>query len=810
MPSIRRVACLASFLLLVARAAAAGGPVVPGFERYGRGASDPTGRVEAGLLLLGELGCVNCHAPTDAMAAHIEAKKGPVLDEVGRRLAPDWVARYLRNPHGVKPGTTMPDLLGGLPEADRDRTATAIAHFLASTGPFDETAFKDADKARPKEGDAIYERVGCAACHGSRKKPAEPLPDHVPLVDIGVKWSPQALEKFLADPFAVRPSSRMPAISLTNNERQHLAASLLGAAVAGGTASGVSGAAEPRFAVDASLVEPGRAAFTSLGCVQCHQMKAATTGPTTPSSARVVAKPLDQLTRPGAGCLSPTTAEGGHPRYGLDDAQRDSVTAALAWLRSTDAAGKPDRERSIDRMLTSLNCYACHSRAAPGLAPKGGVVPAVATVDEDGEPILKEAARDALFTTAIQELGDEGRVPPTLTGVGDKLRPEFLAEVLKKGGEDRGPYMHTRMPKWHGSFATSLAALLAEDPKTEIASPNFTGHDDAEIDEQGRHLVGSKALGCIKCHAFGGQKGQGQGVVDLLRMPKRLRHEWFLAYVADPQRFRAGTRMPAAWPEGKSFYPEVLDGTASAQIEAVWRYLAGPKPRQPVGAGNNPIELVPMDRPILYRNFIEGAGPRAIGVGYPEKVNLAWDAENFRLALVWRGPFIDAGRHWTGRGQGFQPPLGDDLVAPDAAAAIEVLADIDAAWPDAPRSRAARFGGYTLDRAGRPTLAWSLGGMTIEEGFEPTRVAGREVVRRTIRLRGRPDDGTVVFRAAVAATIEDAGDGWQRIDGRWRVRVGGAGVGPETRRTHDARTELRFPVVWSAGDTADIVEELSW
>jgi hypothetical protein len=48
-------------------------------------------------------------------------------------------------------------------------------------------------------------------------------------------------------------------------------------------------------------------------------------------------------------------------------------------------------------------------------------------------------------------LGDEGRLPPTLTGVGDKLRPEFLKEVLLEGGHDRRLTMPTLMPKWSGS-----------------------------------------------------------------------------------------------------------------------------------------------------------------------------------------------------------------------------------------------------------------------------------------------------------------------------------------------------------------------
>ena len=58
-------------------------------------------------------------------------------------------------------------------------------------------------------------------------------------------------------------------------------------------------------------------------------------------------------------------------------------------------------------------------------------------------------------------------------------------------------------------------------------------------------------------------------------LPKRLQHDWFRAYVADPQRFRPGTRMPSAFVDGKSVLPSVLDGTANTQIEAMWLYLLG-------------------------------------------------------------------------------------------------------------------------------------------------------------------------------------------------------------------------------------------
>ena len=798
--SMRLLCCGAVLLALcVPRSVRAAVPIVPGFERYGRSVSDPAAAIESGLLLLGELGCVNCHAAAKEQAAHLMPKQGPLLDKVGERLRPEWLVDYLKQPQAVKPGTTMPHALAGLQDTERDRTATAIAHFLAATGAFDNDPLAEAAKANAAEGLKIYERAGCAVCHGSRTNDATRLPDQMPLVDLDKKWSPRALDAFLKDPLHTRASSRMPALPLKDQDRRHVVASLLGEAKAPTAAA---------FKADPTLVEEGRTAFAAVGCASCHDLKGGD-GKRIESAAKP--KPLAELITLDGGCLA-AAARKGSPHYPLDDTQRAAVAAAIRWLTSPEAAALPDRERAIDRMLTSLNCYACHNRDG-----RGGTIPAVATTDDEGEPVLKDAARDALFTSAVQELGDEGRLPPTLTGVGDKLTGGFLREVLVEGGKDRGAYMHTLMPKWHAKVAEPLAKLLAEDVKTPVPVPALAGHSESEIEEQGRGLVGSKSLGCIKCHSFGGDKGQSLGVIDLVRMPKRLRHEWFLAYVANPQQFRPGTRMPAAWPEGKTFYPDVLDGTAAGQIEGVWRYLAGAKPRPPIGASAHPIELVPTDQTIVYRNFIEGAGPRAIAVGFPDNVHVAWDADQMRLALVWRGAFIDAGKHWTGRGQGFQPPLGDGVFTPDAAPSIAVLASPESPWPVAkPDQRAGgqgdgvRFRGYSLDAQGRPTFNWSNGGMRISEKTEPVVESGKTMVRRTIRLAGRPAAGETFFRVAVASKVDEGDSGWLRIDDTWRVRVSGAGVGPAASRTADGKTEVRRPIVWSPGDAAEFVEDLSW
>lgn len=945
---------VAAIMVAVVSATMQAAPIVAGYERFGRSAADESGRVEAGLLLLGEFGCVNCHAATGSAAPHVAGKPGPVLDTVGRRLQADWLAAYLADPAGVHPGTTMPDLLAGLPADRRSRAVSALTHYLASTGPFVARNAAGAEKAKASAGADLYEQTGCAACHGSRKGNATPLADHRPLGDLAKKWSPAELDAFLKNPTAIRPAGRMPATTLSDDERRHIVAALVGPmastknryetvigfegriwrkkvaslpdtatlgppaqsgpvtgldifALAGtrdgivaeltgyfhapqsglyrfhlesddgsrftidgttvveadgiharkeveGTvdlkagihpirlayfeaagkesltlavtppnlprtnvlayvtpaADGKPAATEedvvtvPAFMVDSALAAEGQGVFRSMGCANCHRLDAKAPDSSPPAATAPPAKPLADLAALDAGCLAdrppPAAAS-----YGLDASQRASLVTAIQWLRSPAAAVAPPREQAIDRSLTLSNCYACHQRDA-----KGGVLPAAGTTDEDGEPVLVDTARDALFAASVAELGDEGRRPPTLTGVGAKLRPEFLREVLVAGGRDRTDTMPTRMPKWTAAITYPLVTALAADPPVECAVPSLGGHEDGEIIDQGRYLVGGKALGCIKCHSFAGDKGQSLGLIDMTRMPERLRHEWFLAYVANPQLFRPGTRMPASWPDGKTFYPDILDGTAAGQIEAVWRYVSSSKPRPPLGAGKNTIELVPTKRPIIYRNFIENAGPRAIGVGFPEGVHLAWDAEALRLALVWRGAFIDAGRHWTGRGQGWQPPLGDGVFAPDAAAAIETLATANAPWPkEAPRARGGRFLGYALDAAGRPTFRWSMAGLTIEEKIDPVQNGESRSLRRTIRLAGRPAEGVTIFRGAVGS-IENADEGWLRIDGAEKLRISGAGAGEAERHQVDGRTELRFPIVWNADGTAEIVEEIAW
>jgi mono/diheme cytochrome c family protein len=132
-----------------------------------------------------------------------------------------------------------------------------------------------------------------------------------------------------------------------------------------------------------------------------------------------------------------------------------------------------------------------------------------------------------------------------------------------------------------------------------------------------------------------------------------------------------------------------------------WKWLSEEKSQSP--QGRDPIIIQPLDgRPLIYRNFIDGTTPRAIGVAFPGGLNLAWSADHFGPELLWTGTFIDGAKRWIDRGTDANPPAGDDIV--NLAKKRTLPAE-------------ARFRGYRLDPSGNPTFAIQLGSMILHDAW---------------------------------------------------------------------------------------------
>ncbi len=517
--------------------------------------------LSAGEILLGELNCVACHQANPATVARLRSKPAPWLGDVGTRLQPGYLREWLLDPLAVEPGTTMPDLLCRLPDRERPVAADELTHFLLSLGTNRPVPSPAAGALQLRQGRVLYHQAGCVACHAPYEAPAAVFrfsrgpsdPDAVrfvlnqlgqsspPLPDLAAKYTRQGLARFLQDPLAVRPGGRMPSLNLTEAEARAIAAYLQQTT---GATPAPRPAATEAFVPNAEKARRGRERFAVLGCAQCHQLAPGLP----PIASTLAAPPWDSLNpEAGKGCLSPAPS-GQAPRYHLSDTQRESLRAALR-NRSTLEEPLPAPQRVLHAMA-QLNCHACHSR------------------DGEGGP---SPGRSDYFTSLSElDLGDEGRLPPHLSAVGNKLRADWLGQVLTNAGVVR-PYMAVRMPQFG---AANTAALVADFIASDLVGAASTNRPPAGDPQAGAELVGLEGYSCATCHSFGPHPSLGISVMDLTQMSKRLHWDWFERYLRDPASLRPGTRMPAFWPEDQASVTHLLDGDTARQIASIWAYLS--------------------------------------------------------------------------------------------------------------------------------------------------------------------------------------------------------------------------------------------
>ena len=618
-----------------------------------------------GRVLIEELRCAWCHA------GPVKRKLGPDLSEVGARVDAGYLRRFLLDPAEADPGTQMPDVLAMIPADEREATADVLTHYLTSLSA-EKFSRADVDGSMVGAGKKLFESVGCVTCHTPGQG--------VGLKHVPAKYGLDSLSAFLFQPHHARPAGRMPDLNLTRGEARSIAAFLLGAKELKVT----------KLPPNPAKVTAGKAVFRNLNCTSCHKL---------PNQKSQLKMPMAEL-RAGRGCLA--EQPDGVPDFHLSAFQREAIGKALAGIQKP----LPDRLQ-VQHTMTAFNCIACHTRDGAG-----GV----------------SNAMFGHFGTDEEGLGNPGRIPPTLDGVGAKLRPEWLRKVLFDGATVR-PYMHTRMPQFGEANLRHLPGLLEKTdsfPVVELPEPKR--EDRRTFREAGHLLVGDKGLNCVACHNFNGKQSPGLKGVDLLNSFERLQPSWFAHFMRDPQKFRPGIVMPNFWPDGKAVRADVLEGQTEAQLQALWHYFSlGRSARDPSGIRSVGTDLVVGDRTRVYRGRSRVAGYRGIAVGFPGGVNYAFNAQNGTLSALWQGEFVSV--YWGGQGAGnFNPKARAIELAQDVT--FYRLAKADAPWPLRPhmtkenpvnpdplypRNLGYRFEGYQLDVDGVPTFLYRTGAVSVAD-----------------------------------------------------------------------------------------------
>jgi mono/diheme cytochrome c family protein len=395
---------------------------------------------------------------------------------------------------------------------------------------------------------------------------------------------------------------------------------------------------------DAAAVARGRSAARARACAACHAL----------AEPEFAALPVPAPARPFAA-------------LGAGECPRVDGAAGLRAAAGTALTVKWQPAAELELALRADGCLACHRR--------------------EGQHGLPRAVLAGLRER--EDLGDEGRLPPDLTAVGHRLRPQWLTRFLAGEATARA-YVAVRMPKLPAARAGQYAAWFAAAdgrPGDDDAPP----FDPAQV-EAGRALAGVGGKNCLTCHAIAGHRALGPQGMDLARQHERLRPAWFRDWLLHAARLRPGTRMPTLWADDG---PE-----AQADAVALWHWMSlGAAMPMPAGVPlPGGLVLEPRDAVILHGAFLKGLSARCLAVGSPLRTHYAYDLTHGQLAWLWRGAFLDAEGTWSGRAGQLLEPLGE---------AWQVLPALG--FPQAvPELRGQEFGsdGHPVFRFGHGSAEW--------------------------------------------------------------------------------------------------------
>ncbi len=514
--------------------------------------------------ILVESGCFGCHE----IKGYLDIPKiGPELNQLPAKTRPDWLFRWVRNPKDYNPHTRMPNFRLS------DDEAEAVTAYLWNVG--------QQNSYRPMQGFGkggavergrfIVDAVGCKGCHvigdDTRMREARGLGyDAAPeLTRVGSKVDPEWLFEWLKNPRHYRPSTRMPNLRLTDQEARDAVAFLM-------SLRDVRRFEEKNLNLGSQeLIKRGGKLIREYGCHGCHTIQGMEKeGRVSVALSNIGRKRVDELDFgdtqipktwdawifnkvKDARVFATDRIFSKMPVFAFGDSE---VVLLRTLLRSfTKEEPNPVYQKPFDsrqqameagrRLTLHYNCINCHQ-----IEDTGGYV--------------------------VATLKDEGMAPPLLRPEGAKVQEQWLHEFLKNPTAVR-PWLEIRMPTFsltEGEIDTVMKYFLAlHDRELEL-------RDYKAFQPQPAYVSAGKKLfddfQCLSCH-YTGTIPEGKKSADLapdLTLTRgRLKPEWILDWIADPEAIQPGTRMPTYFPDMQSPDSVIFAGNAREQIRALRDYV---------------------------------------------------------------------------------------------------------------------------------------------------------------------------------------------------------------------------------------------
>ena len=567
--------------------------------------------LNGGRDLIRIYGCFGCHK----IPGYENIRKvGPDLSTVSGKLTKDWVRKWLANPKDFKSEARMPAFWwnsnnsGTSNGVDWDKRnaaeINAITEFLwANSKPQQVPAGRTGGNVA--SGKQLVETVGCFGCHavGAIKEVANQSQIRrrhgYNLENQGSKVSESWIYNWVKDPAQVWPDTKMPSLRLTDQEAADVAAYLASlknpewekkpfpqtdAATLDEVALELlrnnSTDIEARQKLMAMSPEQknlyvGESLVGRYGCFGCHNI---------PKFEK--AQPIGtELTEAGSKLLAQfdfgflPIEHSRHEWY--TQKLKDPRVFDIGRVKRADELLKMPNFRFNEKDVESLTGVlvsmvkdpvplSMRDRTTPGVAEGRNLV---AEKNCRGCHIIEGAGGD------IRPTKEQAQWPPNLNTQGAKTQPMWLHPFLKDPSIVKlRPWLSARMPTFHltETQAASIGRYFSELDKVDYPFMNTEIDTDAETLKVGAELF--TKLQCQSCHPTSDAIPPGKTPDDLapnLQLSsRRLRPEWVLQWIADPQKIFPGTRMPAFFAPGQpNPFKEILGGDSQKQIKAIRDHL---------------------------------------------------------------------------------------------------------------------------------------------------------------------------------------------------------------------------------------------
>lgn len=582
-------------------------------------------KLSFGLSLIERAGCYGCH---EIDAYEELSERGPSLARVNDKLTPEWAFRWIEDPKAFRANSWMPSFFGQsnnstpeLIERTQQEIHSIVTYLWDNASGYDMLPLPVGGDAA--HGEELVASVGCMACHQLPESQAlatnrdELRSQFGPnFAGIGSKTTARWIYNWLRDPKSYHAGTRMPNMRLSEQEAADITSYLttFRKDTDGGTLPPVDEDLVGQIVLDflvktkpesvaydqvaamnlgTKLNFAGERLIRQYGCFGCHEIPGFENAkPIGTELTAIGHKPLHQfdfgflhiehsryawwtqkLNDPRSFDAHKELAPDARlrmPNFGFTAKQTEAVVTALAGFAESDAeltriVPRTPEKLSIERgqqLVRENNCQGCHV-----IEGAGGSIASTITVWLQSFRGKGQAAAEAATV---------GFAPPNLIGEGAKVKTNWLFEFLHQPSEIR-PWLAVRMPTF-GFSASELndltryfSALDGEEfPFVERIEPALSDEELAAAEK----LFSTSYFNCTTCHIQAGRTPGGTAdrwAPDFALAAQRLKPQWIIDWIGDPQALLPGTRMPTFYPQATP--RDVLDGDPDHQIRVLRDYL---------------------------------------------------------------------------------------------------------------------------------------------------------------------------------------------------------------------------------------------